>query len=198
MEVEMRNLTEEELKLAPDWATHYVVDSDESIIYESEKLCWWVGRREPLNNEGSFGNLSNRTIKTFDITKHEFSDKALESCEYEEDGGQEKLLCFAVDEFNDCGAFFKLNKGDAIAIAKALGVTGGGFEVSADVVIYECGLRIGNKYSSFMESKDEEQINSYINIMRKSCDKGEIVKMKKLYRCISTTPLNVIDTSPIK
>lgn len=69
--------------------------------------------------------------------------------------------------------------------------------MSADVTIYECGLRIDNKYSCFMQSKDESQINDYINIMRKSCDKGEIVKMQKLYRCISTTPLSVLDASLI-
>lgn len=112
----MRNLTEEELKLAPDWATHYAVDSDESIIYESEKLCWWVGRRDPLNNEGSFGNISNRAIKPFDITKHEFSDSDV--CIDYLNISKDKLM---VETSIHTPAI--LNKYDVIAMAKALGVT---------------------------------------------------------------------------
>ncbi len=68
--------------------------------------------------------------------------------------------------------------------------------MGADVDLYECGLRIGNKYSSFMQSRNENEIDNHISIMEKCCDKGEIVKMKKLYRCISTTPMNVIVKSP--
>lgn len=66
--------------------------------------------------------------------------------------------------------------------------------MSDDVTIYECGLRFDSKYSSFMQSRSEKEINEYIDIMRASCDIGEIVKMQKIYRCISTTPLNVINT----
>jgi len=68
--------------------------------------------------------------------------------------------------------------------------------MSRDVDLYECGLRIGNEYSSFMQSRNENDIDSYIEVMRKCCYKGEIVKMKKLYRCISTTPMSVTETSP--
>lgn len=60
--------------------------------------------------------------------------------------------------------------------------------MSNDVDIYECGLRIENKYSSFMQSRSESEIDKYIETMKECCDKGEIVKYKKLYRCISTTP----------
>ena len=63
--------------------------------------------------------------------------------------------------------------------------------MSADVELYECGLRIGNKYSSFMQSRNESEIDKYIETMKECCDKGEIVKMKKLYRCVSTTPLSI-------
>ncbi|AVM33035.1 hypothetical protein [Pseudoalteromonas phage PHS3] len=105
----MRNLTEDELKLAPDWATHYIVDSDGSIIYESEKLCWWVGRREPLDNEGSFGNSSNRAINTFNITQHEVANH---------------ITVLENGELGVFGSGWIIDKVRAVAIAKALGVTG--------------------------------------------------------------------------
>ena len=68
--------------------------------------------------------------------------------------------------------------------------------MSKDVTIYECGLRLDNKYSSFMQSRSEKEIDEYVGIMKSSCDRGEIVKIQKIYRCISTTPLNVINTAP--
>lgn len=57
------------------------------------------------------------------------------------------------------------------------------------VVIYECGLRIGSKYSSFMQSRNESEIDKYIETMKQCCDKGEIVKYEKQFNCVSTTPL---------
>ena len=60
--------------------------------------------------------------------------------------------------------------------------------MSSDVTLYECGLRIENKYSSFMQSRNESEIDKYIETMKECCDKGEIVKYVKLFRCISTTP----------
>jgi hypothetical protein len=68
--------------------------------------------------------------------------------------------------------------------------------MSNDIDLYECGLRIGNKYSSFMQSRNEREVDLHIEVMKKCCDKGEIVKMKKLYRCISTTPMSAIEKSP--
>jgi hypothetical protein len=63
-----------------------------------------------------------------------------------------------------------------------------------DVILYEVGLRIGDKYSSFAQSKIESEINDYIKIMQKTCSHGEIVKHQMLYRCISTTPLSITST----
>jgi hypothetical protein len=63
-----------------------------------------------------------------------------------------------------------------------------------DVILYEVGLRIGDKYSSFAQSKIESEINNYIKIMQKTCSHGEIVKHQMLYRCISTTPLSITNT----
>jgi hypothetical protein len=60
------------------------------------------------------------------------------------------------------------------------------------VTVYETGLRIGNKYSSFAESKKESDIDEYIEIMKKTCLQGEVVKYEKLYKCISTTPMSIV------
>lgn len=63
--------------------------------------------------------------------------------------------------------------------------------MSADIELFECGLRIENKYSSFMQSRNESEIDKYIETMKECCDKGKVVKMKKTYRCIDTTPLPI-------
>jgi hypothetical protein len=66
-----------------------------------------------------------------------------------------------------------------------------------DLILYEVGLRIGDKYSSFAQSKIESEINDYIKIMQKACSHGEIVKHQMLYRCISTTTLSITNTEGV-
>lgn len=58
----------------------------------------------------------NKTSKPFDITKHDFSDWEISSADFEY--GEFTLRFFEVNAIH-------LNKSDAIAIAMALGVTGG-------------------------------------------------------------------------
>ena len=60
--------------------------------------------------------------------------------------------------------------------------------MSESVTIYECGLRIGSKYSPFMQSRNESEIDEYIKTMKECCGKGEIVKYVKQFNCVSTTP----------
>jgi len=112
----VRDLTPEELKLAPDWATHYFIDtSDNTPIYESENLCWWVGLGEPLHcrmmDEGAIA--INR--KTFDITQHEWSDKMANLAAIMSDRGDVVIRVGS--------SWIFLDKQDGIAIAKALGLT---------------------------------------------------------------------------
>ncbi len=58
--------------------------------------------------------------------------------------------------------------------------------MSDDVIIYEAGLRIGSKFSSFIESKSESDVDEYVVIMKTTKpDDSEIIKHKKLYRCVS-------------
>jgi len=61
--------------------------------------------------------------------------------------------------------------------------------MSDDVTIYEAGLRINGKFSLFIQSRNEEEVDNYIEIMKMTkTDDSEIVKHTKFYRCISTTP----------
>jgi hypothetical protein len=121
----MRDLTEEELKLAPEWATHYnlfdeargrvlfscherfvILDSDGGVF---EKGSIEEGYNPCLDD-------SDAPILKFDISEHEFSDAEIECVPAE---GNKLLL---VNYSGDNSAL--LDKPDAIAIAKALGVTG--------------------------------------------------------------------------
>lgn len=38
----MRDLTAEELALAPEWATHYKIDVDDDVLFESENYFLWL------------------------------------------------------------------------------------------------------------------------------------------------------------
>ena len=66
-----------------------------------------------------------------------------------------------------------------------------------DVILYEVGLRVDNKYSTFAQSKIESEVDDYIKIMQRTCSHGEIVKHQMLYRCISTTPVSITNTKGV-
>ncbi len=107
----MRALTPQEINAAPDWATHYVIDSDDDLTYES--LDWWCWATNPYHKHDNHGCIDGVPIprKEFDISKHEFgyafcSDYA--SITFEMYEGQSDLI---------------LEKQDAIAIAKHFKLT---------------------------------------------------------------------------
>lgn len=116
----MRELTEEELKLAPCWATHYVIDCFDDAVYQSEKLCWWDSLSSPLEHGGMDEGAIIIPKKPFDIINHEWSDCRNLKC-IGKDKGLETVI-FKVSVFNGL-AFFDLDKDDAIAIAKHFGLT---------------------------------------------------------------------------
>ena len=113
----MRDLTKEELKLSPDWATHYFIDVDDDVIYESVSLCWWKSLDNPMKNY-TFNMRKNKAInwKPFDISEYEFSDYDIYSATLFDD---ELFICDRDYEISSVS----IKKQDAIAIAKALGVT---------------------------------------------------------------------------
>ena len=65
--------------------------------------------------------------------------------------------------------------------------------MSEDVKIYESGLRLDSgEYSSFIQSRNEVEVDKYIDIMKKTKPENfTIVKMEKLFRCVSTTSYTI-------
>lgn len=109
----MRDLTKEELKLSPDWATHYFIDVDDDVIYESVSLCWWKSLDNPMKNY-TFNMRKNKAInwKPFDISEYQSPSMREIDQPYIDCVDSELLIVIG-----------KVDKGWAIAIAKALGVT---------------------------------------------------------------------------
>lgn len=118
----MRALTEEELALAPEWATHYIVNIHGDVIYQNDDSWWWSGMSTPLQNHAK-AEFGAKPIprRPFDITKYEFSDGDLSALKAE--GG----IMWIDIEYGGSGnrdvASAVINNLDAIAIARALGVT---------------------------------------------------------------------------
>lgn len=132
----MRDLTQEEIDLAPDWSTHYSVFDDGDIMFESDEFYMWLFVSGDMSIKEHCNEMEpeSRPIprKPFDISEHEFSDGGIAINTVNHVKGQ-PLSIYMPDEYYSvesgrCGRFeveFTLNKADAIAIAKALGVTGG-------------------------------------------------------------------------
>ena len=111
----MRELTEEELKLAPCWATHYINKCFIVVFLSNHLRQVFIKEgsyfnRLTLNDDGIDGALKIPS-KLFNITNHEWSDDALcfgcVDCE-----GDIEISCTDTD-----GEFY-IARHDAIAIAK--------------------------------------------------------------------------------
>lgn len=121
----MRDLTEEELKLAPEWACKFdffngdlIYMSDVVGDYEGKPLYRFLDVKHNIEEVGVEGDydLCTRLIvkESFDITKHEWGD----TVGYVETCSKEITL--------NCGTgqnYIELFKDDAIAIAKHFGLT---------------------------------------------------------------------------
>lgn len=118
----MRDLTAEELALAPEWAYYYDF-FDGMFVYmaKGKDSCgnykfFSEGSGVYFGHEGEL-NLCTRLVprknKPFDITKHEWSDVI---AEIEAESGNTLVLKFQ-------GSWISLDKDDAIAIAKDRGLT---------------------------------------------------------------------------
>lgn len=62
--------------------------------------------------------------------------------------------------------------------------------MTEDVIIYEAGLQLDTgEYCSLIQSRNELEVDKYIGIMKQTkLEETTIMKMEKLFRCISTTP----------
>jgi len=129
----MKELSEEELKIAPGWAVYFVADGNDILFLNKDKNVgqWLVEEFElecgfDLQEEfkvtcdqlSSFDEF--HPLNGFDIINHEWSDCRNLKC-IGKDKGLE-TVCFKVSVFNGL-AFFDLDKDDAIAIAKHFDLT---------------------------------------------------------------------------
>lgn len=115
----MRDLTAEELALVPEWATHYWI-VDEKIMFESlsyfQLLADGVFTDRCHNDAGYItSDAVEVKRKTFDITKHEWSDRMANLAAIMSERGDVVIRV-------GCSWIF-LDRQDGIAIAKALGLT---------------------------------------------------------------------------
>ena len=121
----MRELTEEELKLKPDWATHYNI-FDESrcrIVFSCHERFQILNSDGSLFDEGfleeGFDSCLEGTdveIPKFDITQHVWGDSDI--CKIEVIDGNLRLYLTSNDV-----SYIECVRDDATAIAKHFGLT---------------------------------------------------------------------------
>ena len=121
----MRELTKEELELAPSWATMYKVveceiASSYTLFTDGKNRSQWIYHDTKAMSPISIGDIARFDTKPinrkpFDIREHVFGDHIVSGCHLSND------LCVV---FREQSFGLNIKKQDAIAIAKALGVTG--------------------------------------------------------------------------
>ena len=112
----MRELTEEELKLAPEFCDKYFINTSNCAIYVNSKdmMVYAPWAKSPIRlGDAYYGYSIMKSINQFDITRHEFYD-----CEVKLDSICDKLICFNVSN-----NYPEFNRQDVIAMFKALGLT---------------------------------------------------------------------------
>ena len=116
----MRELTKEEIKLAPSWATHYEIIGDVLTFvseFHYEHYVDGVGQGVRAHRHGIDEDSFLIPRKSFDISEHEFND--IDILRVNLFGDKVSIVMDA-----DAVVSAELSKKDIIAIAKALGVTG--------------------------------------------------------------------------
>jgi len=79
----MRELTPEEIKNAPDWATHYLIRGT-VFMWESEDSWSHYEAKRVMQNHGLATAAKPIPHKEFDISAYEFSDNDILSVELQE------------------------------------------------------------------------------------------------------------------
>ena len=118
--MKQRQLTQEEIDLTPEWATHYFVDNVDDVCFESGSCYQYLikGKLLAKCDQSEFGmEEDSQPIprKAFDISEHEFSDSDIS------DVRVSGVVC--ITGGYDKPVTLTLNKADSIVLAKALGVT---------------------------------------------------------------------------
>lgn len=114
----MRQLTQQEIDQAPEWATHYVIPAGiEAIRWRDSKHFQWSDC-DCKQNLGGWSILECQPIprKEFDISAYEFSDLEIErAIQHDSDEVQLDMM--------DGSRPALINKRDAIALAKHFKLT---------------------------------------------------------------------------
>ena len=101
----MRDLTQQEIDDAPEWADGYAIDHDGNVE-------WYLGKCYLVEDANFFIEPQPIPRKPFDISEYEFDDKFhLTSCHVDECG--DVSICLA-----NSPADTYITKQDAIALAK--------------------------------------------------------------------------------
>ncbi len=109
----MRELTPEEIKNAPDWATHYLIACDNTVCYDSADH-YMLDDNVKIKSMANGPDSDSKPIirEAFDIWKVKFNGNiALESCD-------DLSVTFIDGEHEMC-----LGRTEIIAAAKHLNVT---------------------------------------------------------------------------
>jgi len=117
---EMRDLKQQEIDDAPQWATHYYVSRiNDTVRWNGDELFMWEFESAAKSiSEYGFRNMHTQPIprKPFDISEHEFSD---ETSHIEINSANELAVCMTATN----GKWFAMYKDDAIALAKHFKLT---------------------------------------------------------------------------
>lgn len=113
----MRDLTPEELKLAPEWATHYFIYADGGVLFESKDMYQMVGLPSVIKDIPNI-SIECAPIIRFNISNYKFSDKQVKRVRVINDGE-----CLVTMLFNTSLNIITHNRDDAIAIAKHFRLT---------------------------------------------------------------------------
>lgn len=112
----MSELKQNQLNKKPSWATHYYMDGDD-LYFCSSRWYGKCGTNQKIPNRIGLKSFAKPIAQeAFDISNHKFNDDHISHA----NTGSGNVIIYD----HDYGvSSVKLNKDDAIAIAKSLGVT---------------------------------------------------------------------------
>ncbi len=120
--MKQRQLTQEELNLAPEWASRYSVDEFNAVLFESDKLFQWL-------DSGVLGCIYPQVNSGISMDSQPIPRKAFDVASIESPNMHDMDQPYIRN--NDDGTITvdgKIDKYLVIAIAKALGVTAEDFK----------------------------------------------------------------------
>ena len=112
----MRDLTQQEIDNAPDWATHYYITPSGTITFESDKMFQSVSGTVHSNVvTGISKRCRSIPRKAFDIRYHDWGDEFIVIVDCDSEHFQ--LMCTVQNEL------FGIHRKDIITMAKHVNLT---------------------------------------------------------------------------